>query len=61
MKEILEPTEEKSNEAYGLADVLMKLSEKDDIKKIIHFIFYEISLLTIELRELVDLLEEKQK
>lgn len=33
MKEILVPTEEKSKEAYGLADVLMKLSEKDDIKR----------------------------
>lgn len=58
MKEILIPTEEKSREAYQLADVFAKLSKGDNNEKIHHFIFYEIALLSIQMRELIEILED---
>lgn len=60
-KEVLEPTREKSELAFRLADVDMQLIEHEDDKKILHYILYKISLCTVEMKELINLLEEMNK
>ena len=60
-KEVLEPTREKSELAFRLADVDMQLIEHEDDKKILHYILYKISLCTVEMKELINILEEMKK
>ncbi|MBO5956011.1 MAG: hypothetical protein J6Q39_00475 [Bacteroidales bacterium] len=60
-KEIIEPTREKSELAFGLAEMDMQLIEHEDNKKILHYILYKISLCIIEMKDLINLLEDMQK
>ena len=60
-KEVLEPTKQKSELAFKLAEVDMQLIEHEDNKRILHYILYKISLCTVEMKELINLLEEMQK
>lgn len=60
-KELLDPTKQKSELAFRLADSDMQLIEHEDNKEILHYLFYKISLCTIKMNELINLLEDMQK